>query len=72
MSIEARAVLDPVVVRRQNELFDLYNNWPGDVGPDDDPEFVAAARDIMGLPPLEDDPTLDQIRAMAEQDDEGP
>ena len=44
---------DPAAVERQNELFDLYNNWPGDGDPDDDPEFVAQARDIMGLPPLE-------------------
>lgn len=49
---EARAHPDPEAVRRQNELFDLYANWPGDDDPDDDPEFVAAAREIMGLPPL--------------------
>ncbi len=47
------AVPDPEAVRRQNELFDLYSQWPGDGDPDDDPDFVAAARQIMGLPPLE-------------------
>ncbi len=49
---EPRAYPDPDAVRRQNELFDLYNNWPGDGDPDDDPDFVDAAREIMGLPPL--------------------
>jgi len=50
--ITKRVAPDPVVVRRQNELFDLYSQWPGD-DPEDDPAFVAAAREIMGLPPLE-------------------
>ncbi|MGE5827153.1 MAG: hypothetical protein ACM30G_02165 [Micromonosporaceae bacterium] len=45
-----RVAPSPDMVRRHNELFDLYDNWPGD--PDDDPEFVAQAREIMGLPPL--------------------
>lgn len=47
-----RAVSDPDVVRRQKELFDLYSQWPGEGDPDDDPDFVVAARQIMGLPPL--------------------
>lgn len=47
-----RAVPNLAEVRRQNELQDLYNSWPSD-DPDDDPEFVAQARQIMGLPPLE-------------------
>ena len=47
------AVVDPAVVERQNRLFDLYNSWPGG-DPDDDPDFVAQAREIMGLAPLED------------------
>jgi len=47
-----RPMPDQDVVRRQNELFDLYNDWPGTGDPDDDPEFVAAAREIMSLPPL--------------------
>lgn len=51
MTSPVRPVIDPVVIRRQNELFDLYNQWPGD-DPNDDPEFVAAARQVMGLPPL--------------------
>jgi hypothetical protein len=46
-------VPDPDSVRRQNELFDLYTAWPGDEDPDDDPAFVAQARRIMGLPPLQ-------------------
>lgn len=53
MNATERAVPDPIVVRRQNELFDLYNNWQGGGDPDDNPEFIAAAREIMGLPPLE-------------------
>ena len=50
MDTTDRSVPDPVVVQRHNELADLYNSWPGDGDPDDDPEFVAAARKIMGLP----------------------
>lgn len=56
---------DPLVVRRQNELFDLYNQWPGDGDPDDDPDFVAAARSVMGLPPL---PTSDVASRAAGHD----
>ena len=45
------------VVRRQNELLDLNSAWteahPGE-DPDDDLEYVAKARRIMGLPPLEE------------------
>lgn len=47
-----RPVPDLDMVRRQNELFDLYNSWPGE-DPDDDPAFVARSREIMGLPPLQ-------------------
>ena len=47
-----RVAPSPDMVRRQTELFDLYDNWPGNDDPDDDPEFVAQAREIMGLPPL--------------------
>ncbi len=42
---------DPDMVRRQNEVYDLYGNWPTE-DPDDDPEYVARVREIMGLPPL--------------------
>lgn len=52
MIATSRTAANPDLVRRQNELFDLYNSWPGDGDPDDDPEFVAQAREIMGLPPL--------------------
>ena len=51
MITTGRVVPDPDVVRRQNELFDLYSSWPV-ADPEDDPEFVAAAQKIMGLPPL--------------------
>lgn len=51
MITTGRVAPDPDVVRRQNEVFDLYNNWPT-AEPDDDPEFVARAREIMGEPPL--------------------
>jgi hypothetical protein len=50
-----RALIDPTVARRRNELLDLYHDWAGDGDPDDDPEFVDAAREIMGLPPLDED-----------------
>jgi len=50
-----RVMPDPDVVERQNQLVDLYNGWPGDDDPDDDPDFVDAARQIMGLPPAEDE-----------------
>jgi hypothetical protein len=50
-----RALIDPTVVRRRNELLDLYHDWTGDGDPDDDPEFVDAAREIMGLSPLAED-----------------
>lgn len=53
MTVAERVAPDPVVVKRHNELFDLYDQWP-DGDPDDDPEFVAQAREIMGLPPLSD------------------
>lgn len=43
-------------MRRTRELQDLYNSWPGEGDPDDDPEFVARAREIMGEPPLESTP----------------
>lgn len=49
-----RPIPDPIAVRRQNDLFDLYSQWPSD-DPDDDPEFVAAAREVVGLPPLDPD-----------------
>jgi hypothetical protein len=64
-----RVFLDPIVVRRRNELADLYHDWSGDGDPDDDPEFVDAAREVMGLPPLED---IDgsHIVARADYDDE--
>jgi hypothetical protein len=52
--VSARPLPDLALVRRQNRLADLYNNWPGDGDPDDDPDFVAQARQIMGLPPLTD------------------
>lgn len=68
MTVTARP--DPIVVRRQNELFDLYQQFAGDGDPDDDPEFVDAAREIMGLPPLDDDDldpeTRDRVLALAE------
>lgn len=54
MTDTPRAVPDPVLVRRQNELADLYHQWQGKGDPDDDPDFVDAARKIMGLPPLPD------------------
>jgi hypothetical protein len=47
---------DEAVIRRQNQLFDHYTGWvlahPG-AEPDDDPEYVERAREIMGLPPLQ-------------------
>jgi hypothetical protein len=69
-----RAIPDPTVVRRQNELFDHYADWSADhpgEDPDDDPEFVAIAREIMDLPPLDEDededdePELDQAARSA-------
>ena len=54
MITTGRIAPDPDMVRRQNEVFDLYNAWPGEDDPDDDPEFVARAREIMGEPPLPD------------------
>jgi hypothetical protein len=46
---------DPEVARRHNALFDHTTAWaaehPGE-DPDDDLEYVAQARKIMGLPPL--------------------
>lgn len=47
-----RPLPDIDMVERRNDLFDLYNTWPGDTDPDEDPVFVALAREIMGLPPL--------------------
>lgn len=52
MITTGRVAPDPDMVRRQNEVFDLYGSWPGEGDPDDDPEFVAQAREIMGEPPL--------------------
>lgn len=43
----------PDVARRSRALADLYNTWPSEGDPDDDPAFVRRAREIMGLPPLE-------------------
>jgi hypothetical protein len=49
---------DPTVVQRQNQLSDLYTRFAvqyqdePDYDPDDDPDFVRQARQIMGLPPL--------------------
>lgn len=46
---------DPIVVQRQNDLFDLWHDFADahaddpDYDPDDDPEFHAEARQIMGL-----------------------
>jgi len=46
---------DPLVVQRQNDLFDLWHDFADahadepDYDPDDDPEFHAEARQIMGL-----------------------
>jgi hypothetical protein len=53
MTTPVRPVPDPDMVRRQNEVFDLYHSWPSDGDPDDDPEFVRRSREIMGEPPLE-------------------
>lgn len=50
-----RPVPDLDAIRRRNEMYDLYSNWPTE-DPDDDPEFVARAREIMGLPPLQATP----------------
>lgn len=47
-----RVPSDPDMVRRQNQVFDLYNTWPSDDDPDDDPEFVRRSRELMGEPPL--------------------
>lgn len=66
----ARVQPDPLVVQRQNDLFDLWHDFADahadepDYDPDDDPEFHAEARRIMGLP---DEDNL----AAAEEDDEG-
>lgn len=60
MTLLIRSVPDPAVVRRQNALVDLWNTFSinhsgqADYDPDNDPEFVAQARHIMGLPPLAD------------------
>lgn len=56
-----RVVSDPLAVQRQNDLFDLYNQWDGEGDPDDDLAFVAAARNIMGLPQLEQ-PIMEPLR----------
>lgn len=64
-----QVAVDPVVVRRQNDLFDLYGEYSDrhaddpDYSPDDDPEFVEAAREIMDLPPFDD--TLATLKARA-------
>jgi hypothetical protein len=70
---------DPIVVQRQNDLFDLWHDFADahadepDYDPDDDPEFHAEARQIMGLSdtsrstvPDEDD----AVRADYTEDDE--
>lgn len=41
------------MIRRQNEVSELYDAWPAE-DPDDDPEYVARVREIMGLSPLPD------------------
>lgn len=56
MMTTGRVIPDPDAVLRQNKLFDLYSSWPAD-DPEDDPKFVAAAQEIMGLPPLEAPPS---------------
>lgn len=43
---------DAEKIRRVAALDALYASWPGDDDPDDDPEFVRRAREIMGEPPL--------------------
>jgi hypothetical protein len=43
---------DAEKIRRAAALADLYNNWPGEGDPDDDPDYVRQAREIMGEPPL--------------------
>lgn len=50
---------DPLVVKRHNNLSDLYSTLVAEhaddqdyYDPDDDPDFVAQAREIMGLPPF--------------------
>lgn len=46
---------DPLVVQRQNDLFDLWHRFADqhvddpEYDPDDDPEFHAEARRIMGM-----------------------
>lgn len=47
-----RPVPSAAVVKRQNELFDLYGLWPSGEDPDDDEAFVEQAHAIMGLPAL--------------------
>lgn len=39
-------------IRRAAALQDLYNTWPGEGDPDDDPDYVRQARKIMGEPAL--------------------
>lgn len=53
MTIPERVAPSADMVRRQNELFDLYANWPGN-DPENDPEFVRRANEIMGLPAVEE------------------
>lgn len=59
-----RVAPDPLVVKRQNDLSDLWcafvaeHSDESDYDPDDDPDFVAQARHIMGLPPLDGEPEV--------------
>lgn len=69
--VDERVRPDPLVVQRQNQLFDLYAKFVDghadetDYDPDDDPDFVAQARETMGLPPDEQ-----AVRAAGQDDDE--
>ncbi|HEY9522555.1 MAG TPA: hypothetical protein VIR33_04900 [Thermopolyspora sp.] len=62
MTVQHGANTPPEMVRRQNALYDLYGSFLAqhpdepDYDPDDDLEFVAKAREIMGLPPMESTP----------------
>jgi hypothetical protein len=51
----SRVRSSPIVVKRHNDLFDLWTAFAADhsddpdYDPDDDPEFITAAHQIMGL-----------------------